>query len=348
MNEEFDIFNNPRKKDSAGFRNYDSLYTDFGENDSLYKRAEQPDSVRQVNGNEQLSWKALNRTQKIFLGCLAFVGLFALVFTVLQFRGILYLPFPSFASDQFSKDQSGQAEDLNALNTKDTDNDKLTDYQELYVYKTSPYIADSDSDGTNDYDELAAGSNPNCPKGKNCFDPSSGFAGADSVSSTSALDSSSIAKPQTLTDNSQADFLAGKLTPEQIKTFLKQQGATDDMLSQISDEDLQSMYLEALGQAKSDYDNNPNNTYSTSEIENFVGANSGASTDSTASTGSNDSVFAQKGVDLESLKTMDAATLRKELIKLGLSESLLSQFDDKTLKQVFLDSLTQAEQKTNP
>ena len=52
--------------------------------------------------------------------------------------------------------------------TKDTDNDGLLDVDELNNYKTSPYLEDSDSDGVNDYQEIIAGTDPNCPAGKNC------------------------------------------------------------------------------------------------------------------------------------------------------------------------------------
>jgi hypothetical protein len=39
---------------------------------------------------------------------------------------------------------------LAELQTKDTDNDSLTDFEELYVHNTSPYLADSDSDTVTD------------------------------------------------------------------------------------------------------------------------------------------------------------------------------------------------------
>jgi len=52
--------------------------------------------------------------------------------------------------------------------TKDTDQDGLSDYQETNNYNTSPYIPDSDSDGFTDGEEIARGTDPNCPSGKIC------------------------------------------------------------------------------------------------------------------------------------------------------------------------------------
>jgi hypothetical protein len=47
------------------------------------------------------------------------------------------------------------------LQTMDTDNDGLTDYQELYITFTNPFIKDTDNDGVSDYIEHMLGSDPN-------------------------------------------------------------------------------------------------------------------------------------------------------------------------------------------
>ncbi len=58
------------------------------------------------------------------------------------------------------QDKSGVIENLN--NLKDTDNDGLSDYEERYVYGTSPYLSDTDSDGISDYEEISTGQEPLC------------------------------------------------------------------------------------------------------------------------------------------------------------------------------------------
>ncbi len=49
--------------------------------------------------------------------------------------------------------------------SKDTDLDRLSDWEELYVYGTSPYIADTDGDGISDWEEINIyGSSPIDPE----------------------------------------------------------------------------------------------------------------------------------------------------------------------------------------
>jgi len=49
---------------------------------------------------------------------------------------------------------------LNASHA-DTDSDGLSDWTELYVNYTNPFLADTDNDGVSDYDETLSGSDPN-------------------------------------------------------------------------------------------------------------------------------------------------------------------------------------------
>jgi len=51
--------------------------------------------------------------------------------------------------------------DNTTLQSMDTDNDGLNDYQELYVTYTNPFLTDTDNDGYSDYYEYQSGSDPN-------------------------------------------------------------------------------------------------------------------------------------------------------------------------------------------
>ncbi|MFH1433556.1 MAG: hypothetical protein ABIG32_01530, partial [Candidatus Uhrbacteria bacterium] len=79
------------------------------------------------------------------------------------FYNVKYYDGPAYVSAD-----EREAEEIATQRISDTDEDGISDYDELYVYKSSPYLADSDSDGFNDYEEIFSGNDPNCPQGKEC------------------------------------------------------------------------------------------------------------------------------------------------------------------------------------
>ncbi len=54
----------------------------------------------------------------------------------------------------------GNILELDFFPTADTDGDGISDYDEVYVHETDPWLSDSDGDGISDYDEIANGSSP--------------------------------------------------------------------------------------------------------------------------------------------------------------------------------------------
>lgn len=86
---------------------------------------------------------------------------------MLQLRNAVYGPFavtPRANNGAIISDEQAK------LKAVDTDHDGFTDYDELYVYSTSPYLPDTDSDDVSDKDEVAKGTNPLCAEGKTCSD----------------------------------------------------------------------------------------------------------------------------------------------------------------------------------
>ena len=74
-----------------------------------------------------------------------------------------------FDMDLLLTRQEQQEKENSELQRKDTDKDTLSDFDELYVYSTSPYLVDSDSDGYTDAEEIATGNDPNCATGAVCY-----------------------------------------------------------------------------------------------------------------------------------------------------------------------------------
>ena len=105
--------------------------------------------------------------EKIALVVFLLIGITTAVLAYAQIKRSIWVPFVRKPITYKSSDELEQ-EQTDRLKTEDTDKDELSDYDELYVFHTSPFLADSDSDGTNDGTEVSGGTDPNCPKGKTC------------------------------------------------------------------------------------------------------------------------------------------------------------------------------------
>lgn len=137
-----------------------------------------------------------------------------------------------------------------AANT-DTDGDGLTNYDEMYVYGTSPYLEDTDSDGISDADEVRQGSDPNCPAGGDCFvelnygaNTGTAEGGDDLISGATSSDSLGVVTGSD--EDSLRRALSGEIDAASLRTLLLESGADAEILNQISDEDLLSSYQEVL------------------------------------------------------------------------------------------------------
>jgi len=112
--------------------------------------------------------KALTPHQKLGLGVFIILGAATLLFGALRIRNQITLPFDRSGFPEFKTSEQRDAEQVAKLKSSDTDTDGLTDYDELYVYHTSPFLPDTDSDGDADGAEVKAATDPNCPKGQQC------------------------------------------------------------------------------------------------------------------------------------------------------------------------------------
>ncbi len=168
-----------------------------------------PDSQNFENLNNNPispSQPPFSKNQKIASAVLAVFAVFIIVLWLVQLKKTITGPFAyQGGSESQSTDTSAQNSDA-ALKAKDTDGDGLSDYDELYVYHTSPYLADSDSDGISDGEEVKRGTDPNCPEGRNCA--SLGIVNGDQ---------SVVSPGQATTDNSAVNNLLNQfgVTPQQ-------------------------------------------------------------------------------------------------------------------------------------
>lgn len=144
---------------------------------------------------------------------------------------------PDVVENKALKLAAAQAEpDLLGLRQKDSDQDTLSDYDEINLYGTSPYLSDTDSDGITDVKEIQVNSDPTCGKGGNCF-----------RSLNTVLDASAgqdKSQSQSLYIDSQAQL-------KQLRKALSLSGMSEEELAALNDQDLVLAYQAALAQNSS-------------------------------------------------------------------------------------------------
>ncbi|MEI6511374.1 MAG: hypothetical protein WCO25_05040 [Candidatus Uhrbacteria bacterium] len=199
----------------------------------------------------------LTNEQKAAFVLLTFLGLGGVVLGFLSFGANIRRPFDmqlaksANSAPYLTIDQKDAAE-KEAQKTRDTDADGLTDYDELYVFRTSPYISDTDSDGIDDKTEAYAGTNPNCPEGKACGGVTTGDASGTSTAVTDlvgGITDSGIGSDLSKYDfKSEADVqkYVKSITVDQIRKALAESGVPQEKLDAITDEQLQTLFAQTV------------------------------------------------------------------------------------------------------
>lgn len=169
------------------------------------------------------------------------------------------------------------------LQQQDTDGDTLSDYDELYVYHTSPYLKDTDGDGIGDLGELQQGTDPSCPSGKVCegfqlltsvtdangqltpaflrqalaqagvsqtaldkTDDATLLSLYNQITNTSSTNTNTVTNTTTNTSSTDALTTLDNLTPDQIRQLLQDNGIDQATLSQVDDSTLQSIFRQSV------------------------------------------------------------------------------------------------------
>jgi hypothetical protein len=166
---------------------------------------------------------------------------------VVQLRRAINLPFTAPVEDLILVDTlmgPDAAEVEREQKRTDTDGDGLSDWHELNVFKTSPYLRDTDSDGEPDNIEIAKGTNPTCPEGQVCVTALS----ADNLATTTrqiSLPGSAGETPFPFGGVGGSSPAIPDRDPDAIRAFLRARGTSEAELSRFSDQAI----LEAYDQA---------------------------------------------------------------------------------------------------
>lgn len=207
-------------------------------------------------------WSALNKSQKISVVVLIVFATLMIVVWAVEFKRGLTEPFAYKDDGQQQVDTSANNADTNneaALKSKDTDSDGLSDWDELNIYKTSPYLEDSDSDGIKDGAEVKNGTDPNCPEGRICYGAGGTIVNPFGSATTSndanqattsqsqnqdlsnALKGTSLNSQQVKNEDLQK-LIEGGLDAANLRRVLKESGMDERLLNQYSDQQLMEFY----------------------------------------------------------------------------------------------------------
>lgn len=195
-------------------------------------------------------FRQLTKQQKWSLVGLIILGVVIFTMWFIQLKRSIIYPLYGNNNPDAILNQSGALDDNidSALETlqkqTDSDEDTLSDWDEENLYKTSPYLPDSDSDGIKDAEEIAQGKDPNCPEGEECF------AGETVINETTTTTTTTGTNTGATTTSTGLETLSPEelSTVQQIfgtnpdaatiRSILLKSGADKTELDKISDEQL--------------------------------------------------------------------------------------------------------------
>ncbi len=193
--------------------------------------------------DQENSSVGLSKEQKTGFVLLLVFGILAVGLGVMQIRNTIYGPFSLNKSIPLSvKDE---LDPTATLKFRDTDKDGLNDFDEIYVYNTSAYLLDSDSDGVSDRVEIEKGKDPLCAEGKSCEGPilnqdvtlTNGFASSSLITSGAS---------PSVEELNPTDLVTALQNPAEVRKMLLNVGMDAKVLDAIPDNDLLVMVAEVL------------------------------------------------------------------------------------------------------
>lgn len=237
-----------RRTESDGVFSYAPKGDDAAAGEGDFDEAEPPESAGAQRPNTGM-----------LLAGLVFLTVASLVFGVATTLKNVAAPFQAAAGKESEEDELviEQGQSIEDLKNQDTDDDGLSDYDEGQVYKTSPYLKDSDADGYDDKQEIATGHDPLCATGKPCSKEvkvAEGEAVGEQgeATNTSNGPGASTFDPSKYVDASSQDPFAKleRFGPAEVRALLLEKGLPPDKLQQLSDETIMELYRQTLEETK--------------------------------------------------------------------------------------------------
>ena len=189
----------------------------------------------------------LTREQKAGFGFVIVCGFIAVVLGGQYLWTHMAAPFViTYNGPRFQTGSEQEAAKIAAQRKLDTDTDTVNDYDELYIYKTSPYLADSDSDGLSDGSEISSNQDPNCAAGAACASVDNEDIVMSNGSAELDAQAAELAARQKVLEDTLAELNAKPV--DEIRALLLESGAEPDKLNAMTDEEVIELYQSVLTQ----------------------------------------------------------------------------------------------------
>lgn len=172
----------------------------------------------------------LTKEQKTGFVLLLIFAILGLTLGFLQIRNTMLAPFA--LNNDVPVSLRDEINDVDALRYRDTDNDGLTDYNELYMNGTSPYLFDTYGYGFSDKEVIERGLALCANAGKNC-------ANEETPMVSSTLPSGDNITQEAISAIDDYDKLLND--PAEIRKMLIKSGMEKDLLDKISDAEILSL-----------------------------------------------------------------------------------------------------------
>ncbi len=180
---------------------------------------------------------SLSKEQKLGFGLLLIFAFLSVGLGMLQIRNSLYGPLA--LNNKVSPALKDEINSIDALRLRDTDKDGLSDFEELYVYNTSPYLYDTFSYGMSDKEVVAKGL-ALCPKGQDCSSPIA--SGGSAITTNSSTVVTTVPNPGA----PPADVFKLLSDPSQVRQLLISNGTDPKLLNKVSDDQLMGVVNDVL------------------------------------------------------------------------------------------------------
>ncbi len=190
------------------------------------------------------------REQKFGYAVVIACGVLAVTFGMFYMVKHVKAPFIiSYTGNKLLTGDDAKAAEVAAQKAADTDGDTVSDYDEANIYGSSPYLTDTDSDGTSDNVEIANNMDPTCAKGAACEDDvdtiqdgssiDDGMVGA-SIAATGAEAAAAAAQLE------QMQTMLSNIPAAEIRASLVASGADQAQVDAMTDDEVIALYQKAL------------------------------------------------------------------------------------------------------